>query len=321
MVDRTWSPPKGRRGWTLIAILISLYLTLLQSLAECVLVIQLYAMKRVDSIMTPSLILSLVASLFSIPFIVLHTFLAWQFKKSPGFSLPRTRLHIACSYLPHLMIILWLAATAAGLVVVSKQPTCVAGHSEVLWKVGVSCVLHRASVIVAVSSFIAVCALFCAIELCERPYDASLMGLYAPQRPPRDKSLFSSSSRGSETLKNEIYLCGHPNEGPGNGELYLTPNVSSIIEQPVLPPSIPYPAPVQTRPQLRLGTHSASVRTEINRQSSSPDDISPKAGSAPKSVSGSVVSGSSPISRIPTPAASQKLNEPDISIPAIAGPD
>lgn len=145
------------------------------------------------------------------------------------------------------------------------------------------------------------------------------MGLYAPQRPPRDKSLFSSSSRGSETLKNEIYLCGHPNEGPGNGELYLSPNVSSIMEQPVLPPSIPYPAPVQTRPQLRLGTHPASVRTEINRQSSSPDDISPKAGSAPKSVSGSVVSGSSPISQIPTPAASQKLNEPDISIPAIAG--
>lgn len=61
MVDRTWSPPKDRRGWTLVAILISLYLTLLQSLAECVLVIQLYAMKRVDSIMTPSLILSLVA--------------------------------------------------------------------------------------------------------------------------------------------------------------------------------------------------------------------------------------------------------------------
>lgn len=61
MANKIWSPPKGRRGWTLIVLLISQYLILLQSIAECVLVILLYAMKRVDSTMAPSLILSLIA--------------------------------------------------------------------------------------------------------------------------------------------------------------------------------------------------------------------------------------------------------------------
>ncbi|KAL2010510.1 hypothetical protein VTN00DRAFT_6317 [Thermoascus crustaceus] len=314
MANGIWSPPKGRRGWTLIVLLISQYLILLQSIAECVLVILLYAMKRVDSTMAPSLVLSLIASFFSIPFVFLHTLLAWQFKKSPAFNVPRTRIHMACSYLPRFMIMLWLAATAAGLIVVSKQPACIAGHSRIFWKAGVGCALHRASVIVAVFSFATVSALFCAVELCHRPYDASLMGLYTPQRPPRERSTFSSSSWESETLKNEIfYLCRHPNAGPGNGELYWSPNVSSIFEQPVRPPSIRCPAPARTRPQLRISTHTASIKPEIHQSSTAPTPID----NAPKSVTGSVVSDASPISRNPTPWASQNPSKPDVTIPAI----
>ncbi|KAL2004182.1 hypothetical protein VTN02DRAFT_5831 [Thermoascus thermophilus] len=322
MANRIWSPPKGRKGWTLIVLLTSQYLILLQSIAECALVILLYVMKRVDSTMAPSLILSLIASFFSIPFVVLHTVLAWHFKKTPALNVPRTRMHLACSYLPRFMIMLWLAASAAGLIVVSKQPICIGGHSEIFWQAGVSCILHRASVIVAVFSFTAVCALFCAVELCHRPYDASLMGLYTPQRPPRERSTFSGSSWESETLKNEIfYLCRHPNAGPGNGELYWSPNVSSIFEQPVQPPSIRYPAAARTRPRLRISTHAASITPEIHHQSSAaPENISPKESpvkNAPKSATGSVVSGASPISRAPTPLASQNPSNPDVTIPAI----
>lgn len=148
------------------------------------------------------------------------------------------------------------------------------------------------------------------------------MGLYTPQPPPRERSTFSSSSWESETLKNEIfYLCRHPNAGPGNGELYWSPNVSSIFEQPVRPPSIRCPAPARTRPQLRISTHTASIKPEIHHQSSTaPENISPKVSpveNAPKSVTGSVVSGASPISQTPTPLASQNPSKPDVTIPPI----
>jgi len=60
MVDRP-ALPKKRGAWTRVAIFISLYVLLLESLIEWVLTLYLYGIKRVDSNMMPSLILSLIA--------------------------------------------------------------------------------------------------------------------------------------------------------------------------------------------------------------------------------------------------------------------
>lgn len=60
----TDSPPTLlRRGgpWARVVIFISLYIMLLESLTEWVLVIYLYVIQQVDSKMTPSLVLALVA--------------------------------------------------------------------------------------------------------------------------------------------------------------------------------------------------------------------------------------------------------------------
>ncbi|KKA21797.1 hypothetical protein T310_4142 [Rasamsonia emersonii CBS 393.64] len=299
---------RGRRGWIRLVIFVALYLMLLQSLSECVLVTYLYGTGRVDGTMTPSLILGLVASFLSVPFVVFHSILSWQYKKMRGFNIPRTPLHTACSYLPRIMIVVWLASSVAGLVVVSKQATC---HSRLgthhLWQAGISCSLHRVAIVIAVLAFITACALFFSFQVCERPYDASLLGLYAPQRPPRDGSILSESTWESETLKHEIfYLCRHPDAGPGNGELYWSPNHSSIFEQPVRPPSIRYPGAARLRPQLSVNTNPASIRPEI---ASSPVDSSPKTSPVGDSSEGSnsVGNGVSPLSRNPSMSSSWQL--------------
>jgi hypothetical protein len=150
-------------------------------------------------------------------------------------------------------------------------------------------------------SSITTSALFFCFQVCERPYDASLLGLYTPQRPPRDGSIFSESSWESETLKNEIfYLCRHPDAGPGNGELYWSPNDSSLLETPVRPPSIRYPGPARVRPQLHITTHTNSIRPTIGNTSLT--DTSPKVSPVDVTAVGSVSlrSDVSPLSRNPS---------------------
>ncbi|GKZ19611.1 hypothetical protein AbraCBS73388_004516 [Aspergillus brasiliensis] len=60
MFNRSKASPKGG-VWTKVVIFISLYLMLLDSFIEWAIVLYLYAIRRVDSKMTPSLILALVA--------------------------------------------------------------------------------------------------------------------------------------------------------------------------------------------------------------------------------------------------------------------
>lgn len=52
---------KNGGAWARVVLFISLYVLLLESFTEWVIVIYLYAIKQVDSKMTPSLILALVA--------------------------------------------------------------------------------------------------------------------------------------------------------------------------------------------------------------------------------------------------------------------
>jgi len=66
MVNRQVLPKKGG-AWTRVVIFISLYVLLLESLTEWVLILYLYGIKRVDSKMMPSLILSLIAVCFYSP--------------------------------------------------------------------------------------------------------------------------------------------------------------------------------------------------------------------------------------------------------------
>jgi hypothetical protein len=71
----------------------------------------------------------------------------------PGLNIPRNALHIACSHLPRVMIVMWLAAAVAGLVIVSKQASCLtADLSHSFWKAGTGCQIHRGLVIISILS-------------------------------------------------------------------------------------------------------------------------------------------------------------------------
>lgn len=53
--------PRKEGTWTKLVIFVALYLLLLESILECVLVLYLYGNGQVDSKMTPSVVLALVA--------------------------------------------------------------------------------------------------------------------------------------------------------------------------------------------------------------------------------------------------------------------
>ena len=87
------------------------------------------------------------------PLLSLHSFIAWQYSKVAGNVAQRNVLHTVCINVLRVNVIIWLATSVAGLVVVSQQASClpddaVGGY----WKVGVGCALDRAVVIVAVLS-------------------------------------------------------------------------------------------------------------------------------------------------------------------------
>lgn len=122
-----------------------------------------------------------------------------------------------------------------------------------------------------------VCTLYCARELCDRPYDVSLLGIY--KRQPRqileDGSIFSGHSWDSdETLKNEILNLCRQHDGMANGEpWYIDPLANKVNCHP----SIKHPAPVRLRPQLTVNTDPGSIYGEImSGVTVSPDDSWPR---------------------------------------------
>jgi hypothetical protein len=92
-------------------------------------------------------------SFFTVPLVALHSLLAWQYNKVLGFRAQKAMLRVACTYLLRLTVIIWLAASVAGLVVVSQQASCLSDTVKgSFWNVGVSCALHRAAVIASIVS-------------------------------------------------------------------------------------------------------------------------------------------------------------------------
>ncbi|KAF7588546.1 hypothetical protein BBP40_005535 [Aspergillus hancockii] len=263
MANGSMSSTKGG-SWTKVVVFISLYVLLLESVIEWALVLYLYVDRQVDTKMTPSLILALIASFFTVPLVALHSLLAWQYNKVLGFGAQKAMLRAACTYLLRLTVIIWLAASVAGLVVVSQQASCLPDTAKgSFWNVGVSCALHRAAVIISIVSFITACFYFCSTELCECPYDVSLLGVYKPRQSVCDESIFSNSSLESDTLKEGmLYLCPGQNATYGARDPYWPSSTDSAFEKSTIP-NIQHTAPVYQRHQLGLGVNSDTENADI----------------------------------------------------------
>lgn len=187
---------------------------------------------------------------------------------------------------------MWLAASVSGLVVAAQQVYCLpSGTHETFWRVGFSCAFHRSTVIVSVASLydlpqestiklfvsnisprVAVCTMYCARELCDRPYDVSIIGIYRRPQALRNGSILSGNSWDSdETLKNEILNLCRQHDGKAGGEPWF---VDPLVNKVNCHPSIRHPAPVRLRPQLRVNTDPGSEYGEITSDTSiSPDDL------------------------------------------------
>ncbi|KAL4915621.1 hypothetical protein BDW62DRAFT_188275 [Aspergillus aurantiobrunneus] len=244
--------PKRGGAWTKVVIFVSLYVLLLESLIEWVVVLYLYGNKYVDSKMAPSLIFVLIASFLTVPLVVLHSFLSWQYNRMLGYASQKSMLHTVCTYVLRLTTIVWLGASVAGLVVVSQQAYCLPDTASGSFSdVGVSCALHRAVVIVSVLSFITVCLYFCSRELCEHPYDVSLLGVYRQQRSSRDGSILSASTLKSEkSLKRDILcVCRRPDITYGRTP-YINSSDNSDDSRSI--PSIQQPTPIRPTSFLRF---------------------------------------------------------------------
>ncbi|CAG8221960.1 unnamed protein product [Penicillium salamii] len=297
--------PRKEGTWTKLVIFIALYVLIFQSILEWVLVLYLYGNRQVDSKMTLSVVLALVASFFSIPLVGLQSLVAWQYNNIGGFGTQKTVLHNICTYVLRLDLILWLVTSVTGLVVAAQQVYCLpAGTDGSYWRVGISCAFHRASVIVSVTSMVTVCVMYCARELCDRPYDVSLLGIYKRPAILRNGSILSGNSWDSEeTLKNEIlYLC-RQHDGNGTGEFW---SVDPIANKVNCHPSIRHPAPARLRPQLRVNTDPGSTYGEIvSGTSISPDENLRRVSPGSQSLTNDFY----PISRNSTVMTTQTANE------------
>ncbi|KAJ5176795.1 uncharacterized protein N7482_002672 [Penicillium canariense] len=264
--------PRKEGTWTKLVIFVSLYCLILESILGVTLVLFLYGKHQVDSKMTLSLVLCLVSSLLTIPLVSLQSLVAWQYNKIGGFGEQKTVLHNVCTYVLRLDLMLWLATSVTGLIVAAQQVYCLpSGTDASYWRVGVSCVFHRSSVVVSVASLVTVCTMYCARELCDRPYDVSIIGIYKRSQALRDDSIFSGHSWDSdETLKNEILnLCRQHDGKTAEEPWYFDPLAHKVNCHP----SIRHPAPVRLRPQLHVNTNAGSEYGEITSGTTvSPDD-------------------------------------------------
>lgn len=117
--------------------------------------------------------------------------------------------------------------------------------------------------------------MYCARELCDRPYDVSIIGIYKSQQKQRDGSILSGNSWDSdETLKNEILNLCRQHDGKAGEEPWC---IDPIANKVSCHPSIRHPAPVRLRPQLRVNTDPGSEYGEITSGTTvSPDDTFPR---------------------------------------------
>ena len=146
--------------------------------------------------------------------------------------------------------------------------------------------------------------MYCARELCDRPYDVSLLGIYRRREGIRDGSIISGNSWDSEeTLKNEILCLCRQHDGNGNGEFW---SVDPIANRVNCHPSIRHPAPVRLRPQLRVNTDPGSTYGEIvSGTTISPDDTMYRISPGTQSLASEFY----PISRTSTVMTTQTANE------------
>lgn len=98
------------------------------------------------------------------------------------------------------------------------------------------------------------CIFFCSRELCDRPYDISILGIY--KQAEREESIFSGSSWASDNILKHDALC-NCRLSIGVPDPYLG-SEDTPAEKIVCKPSIKHPRPIRPKPILSLNTDSVA---------------------------------------------------------------
>jgi hypothetical protein len=153
---------------TLLLIVWALYLLSIFALVDFGIVLTLFARRDADTTMSTSLVLiftsvratvisknplTLLEAVLSVIYIWLHLHFAHRFRRGCQGGQKRTHIESISRFLPRLLIVFWIVASANGLVVAARQPKCMsATASHDLWRAGLSCTLHRSATCMAVGA-------------------------------------------------------------------------------------------------------------------------------------------------------------------------
>jgi hypothetical protein len=153
---------------TLLLIIWALYLLSTFALVDFAIVLTLFAHRDADATMSTSLVLIFISvrataisknpltsleAILSMVYVWLHIHFAHRFRRGCQAGQKWTRTESISRFLPRLLIVFWIAASANGLVVAARQPKCMpATASHDLWRAGLSCALHRSATGMAVGA-------------------------------------------------------------------------------------------------------------------------------------------------------------------------
>ena len=185
---------QDRRGSrTLLLIVGSLYILTIFALADFTIVLTLFAHRESDATMSTSLVLIfagvsltlistvpliIMQSIFSVIYISLHLYLAHRFCLGRPRAQKRTYFESISRFLPRLLIVIWIAASANGLIVAARQPRCMsATASHDLWQAGLSCTLHRSATGMAVGALLVSIGILHPWNVTDRQQDSQLRPL------------------------------------------------------------------------------------------------------------------------------------------------
>ncbi|KAK7555534.1 hypothetical protein IWX50DRAFT_49392 [Phyllosticta citricarpa] len=248
--------PTERRRITLLAITICLHFLFWSSLLPFVTMLALFAAHSMDSTVLPSAILTIISTILSICYLILHSFISRRQHVWTEEYTHARRVSIICDVAYRVAAsvpIFWFLTTIWNIIIAVRQPICLltepgTSSNQEFWRVGSACAAVRSSVAISLIALIASCTLFAIISKVRRPFEASLFGSCSFRR----KSKISGLEDGTRVVTQEAPPSRH------DSEKSFAHSIAASTPGPSFP-STPHTGDVDFRPGL--GIYTPPTRT------------------------------------------------------------
>ncbi|KAK7516984.1 uncharacterized protein IWZ02DRAFT_492302 [Phyllosticta citriasiana] len=209
-----------------------------------------------DSTVLPSAILTIISTILSICYLILHSFISRRQHAWTEEYTHARRVSIICDVAYRVAAsvpIFWFLTTIWNIIIAVRQPICLltepgTGSNQEFWRVGSACAAVRSSVAISLIALIASCTLFAIITKVRRPFEASLFGSCSFRR----KTKISSLEDGTRVVTQEAPPSRH------DSEKSFAHSIAASTPGPSFP-STPHTGDVDFRPGL--GIYTPPTRT------------------------------------------------------------